>query len=268
MRPASKLFFCIAIAILIWLLDSSILAASSNISFAAALWSGVSALRLLVRLVVCLLLLFYAVLHYTAEEVRFKERIRINKADSGALFGNPDSTSTSQRILYHALRLATMLNMKAKDKHNLRLLCYCYELGLVGVPTAVLEKSAPLSKSEQAEYDRHLDLGAAIAANLAPLRKAAPLIACHEEHYNGGGPKAMYGRSIPLACRVFTTVRLFDQFCQSQPKRSVPDINAALSEMAFYRGSLLDPEVYDAFLRLMQDRRLSSQVAERVYSPR
>ena len=214
MKPLSRLYFCCPDCRAFMAGGWLFLAFFDHLSYDAALWSAVPWWRLLLRFCFVLAVLFYAVMHYIGSSVRNKEWVRINKADNGSLFGDPKSASKSRRLLYHSMRLATMLHMHTRDKNNLRLLCYCYDIGLIGVPRAVLEKDAPLSKEEQRELDRHLDLGAEIAAEIPRLRKVASLIACHEEHFNGGGAKAMYGRSIPLACRVFSVALMYDHYTQ------------------------------------------------------
>jgi len=268
MKPAKKLGLCVLAATLLWLLDSAVFSAVYHTPFFPALWGSVSTLRLVFRLLVVCAVLFYGVISFVGREVRLHERTKMNKADRGALFGNAESPNRSQRILYYAIRLATVLKMRPKEKHDLRLLCYCYDIGMVGVPTEVLEKEAPLSREDQTLHDVHLDLGAAIVAQIPQLRRAASLIACHEEHYNGGGPKAMYGRSIPLACRIFMLASMFDHYTQIHDGSPALSEAAALEEMALYRGTVLDPDVYDAFCHMMRDKKLRARVAELVYSAR
>jgi len=46
-----------------------------------------------------------------------------------AHFGAPDSCDRHQRMLYYALRLATLMKMNSSEQHNLRILCYCHDIG-------------------------------------------------------------------------------------------------------------------------------------------
>lgn len=267
MRPLSRLILICASAVFLWLADSLLFAFFSGHTFAAALWGAVPFARLLARLSLVLALLFFGVLSYTAHAVRFKEIVRMNKADNGALFGNAESAKKAERLLYYSMRLATVLRMRPREKDKLRLLCYCYDIGMVGVPDWLLEKEGALTKEEQRLRDRHIDLGAEIARNIPQLRKAATLIACHEEYYNGGGAKALYGRSIPLACRIFVTVLMYDFYTQPHPGGRVLESEEALDELAFYSGTVLDPDVLDAFRRMLVDKKLGAVVAEHVFAP-
>lgn len=267
MRPFVRLLIYCAAAIFLWLADSLLLAFGQGLSYPDALWRFVPATRLLLRLGITLLLLFIGVLRFTAHAVRKREIIRINKADSGAWFGRADSAKKAERLLYHSLRLATVLRMRPREKDKLRQLCYCYDIGMVGVPDWVLEKDGGLTHDEQLLRDRHIELGAEIARQIPQLRRIAPLIACHEEYYNGGGAKGMYGRSIPLACRIFLVALIYDYYTQPHEDGRVLENEEALDELAFYSGTVLDPDVFAAFRRLMSDKRLGAAVAEHVFAP-
>lgn len=267
MRPLSRLLVYILLALLLWLTDSLLLAFWQRLPLGLALWSGVEAWRLLARLLTTVVLLLLGFGGYIGRAVREQEIIRMNKADNDRLFGNLDSPQRSRRLLYHAMRLATMMRMRPRKREELRLLCYCYQIGLVGVPLALLEKEGRLTAEEQRQRDRHLEVGRQIAANIPQLRRIAPLIACHEENYDGSGPQSMYGRSIPLACRIFLAVRIYDHLTLPRPQGQGMSREEALDELDLFSGAALDPEVVSAFRALLTDKMLSSAVGERIYAP-
>ena len=89
-----------------------------------------------------------------------------------AHFGAPDSCDRHQRMLYYALRLATLMKMNSSEQHNLRILCYCHDIGLVGVHSSVLYKRGQLSADEQKIWDEHINYGADIMANIPQLARA------------------------------------------------------------------------------------------------
>ena len=268
MRSFPRLLLCVAAALVFWLVDSLLFCFAKDCAFFSALFTAVPSGRLLIRLLVVLALLFYGTMGFIGNNVRRAELTRINKADDGSLFGDNKSGNKSRRLLFHCMRLATMMNMSGSDKDKLRILCYCYDIGMVCVPSSVLMKSGPLSPEEQKLRDEHTDWGAEIARSIPQLSKAAPLIAMHEELYNGGGPHALYGRSIPLACRIFVTAMVYDYYTQPHEGGAALSSREALAEMMLFRGSMLDPDVYDAFVKLMSDAKLSARVAESVYVPK
>ena len=267
MRSVHRLLLCAIIAAFFWLGDSLFFCLLKDCTFIQGLFSAVPSGRLLIRLLIVVLLLFYGTMGFIGHTVRLTELTRINRADDGALFGDDKSANKSRRLLYYSIRLATMMGMSTANKDRLRILCYCYDIGMVCLPSSIFAKSGPLDQEEQAIRDSHTDWGAKIASEIPQLRKAAPLIAMHEELYNGTGPHALYGRSIPLACRIFVVAMLFDYYTQPHKDGDVLTTTQALDEMMLYRDTLLDPDVFDAFVKLMSDDSLSQRVGDSVFVP-
>ncbi len=237
------------IASIIWLTDTALFSLTGRISFLDALWLEVTPGRLIFRLVIVLAVLFYGFTKVLRRELEYNKVIKMNQADRNALYGAPSSPNKSKRLLYYCLRLAAMLKLNARDQDRLRTLCYCYDLGLVNSTNA--EKNA-------AE-------GAAIAANIPQLQRAAHLIACHNEYYDGSGPRSLFGKTIPLPCRIFSTVLLFDDLLCTLNKQGTGDIAEALSSLSLYRSTRLDPEIVDAFNQLCLDQRLVKNLSAEIF---
>ena len=267
MHSFQRMMLCAAAAAAFWLADSLLFCFSSDCAFLSALFAAVPGGRLLLRLIIVAVLLFWGIMGFIGHTVRLAELTRINRADDGALFGDAKSADKSRRLLYYSIRLATMMGMTNANKDKLRILCYCYDIGMVCVPVSVLDKNCALEPDEQKLRDGHTDWGERIAAAIPQLRKASHLIALHEELYDGSGPHAVYGRSIPLACRIFVVAMLYDYYTQAHDGEPALSSRQALDEMLMYRGTVMDPDVYDAFVELISDDRLSRKVGDKVFVP-
>jgi len=251
-----------------WIVDAGILSFyKEGLDFASALLTGASLPRLLFRGLVTALLL-YLLINKIRQFFQSQQTFNIwmSGADDFLYNGSAESDKRSQRLLFHCLRLATAFKMKNKDKDNLRLLCYCYDIGKIGVPLAVMEKNGDLSPADQELWDKHVDLGAQIASVIKPLSGAANLIMHHEEYYSGGGYLGVRDRHIPLACRIFKVVWMYD--CMIYPNgRCRPMLcDEALLELEYYAGSALDPEVVDAFIRMLSRPNLLQGYGKKVFS--
>lgn len=87
--------------------------------------------------------------------------------------------------------------------------------------------------------------GADIARRLRFSENVAQAIAALDEHWDGSGkPVGTAGQAIPLAARLALLAQIADVF----QKAEGPD--AARAEVIARRGTWLDPELADAFLRL------------------
>ena len=61
---------------------------------------------------------------------------------------------------------------------------------------------------------------------------------------------------------------IYDYYTRPHQEGAALTKRQALDEMLMYRGTMLDPDVYDAFVKLMNDDALSQQVGESVYVPK
>lgn len=266
MQPLKRSVILILVSGLIWLADALFLSLLGDMPYAVALWSGVGQTRLLIRLITVLVILMIGFTQVLRKEMEYMKVLRMDAADRSALYGDPNSADKSKRLLYYALRLATLMKMSSREQNDLRQLCYCYDLGMIGVPPDFEDLKGKLNEEEQEILDRHIVLGGEIAASIPRLAGISHLIAAHEERYDGRGFQAMYGKSIPLACRILTLVLMFDHYTQAHTGGGgVMDVQEALDELDMYVGSVLDPEVMEAFRSLFYDYRLASMITARVY---
>lgn len=266
MRQFRAILPFLTAAILFWIVDTLLLTIISGDGFVIALWEGTTPGRLIFRLIVALALLLIGVTRVLRREMDYMRVLNMGSEAKISRFGSPDSIDRNQRMLYYALRIATLMKMSGSEQHNLRILCYCSDIGLVGVPANILAKRGHLTAAEQRIWDEHIRLGADILANIPKLARASRLIASHEEKYNGAGVGARYGKNIPLACRIFTAVEMFDRFTHPDNPAQTMTQQEALDELNLYAGTALDPDVVEAFHRALADHKFATALTVQVYT--
>jgi hypothetical protein len=239
----------LGIATAIWLADTVLVCLTHQIPFIFAIWEDITPARLILRLTIVLIILFRGFCRVIKRELEYNRVMKMRQADRNALYGSRLSPDKSKRLLYYSLRLAKMLQLSIKEQDNLRTLCYCYQLGLVN--TANTEQKA--------------SFGAAIAANIPQISRSARLIDCSGEFYDGSGPKALMGRAIPLSCRIFTAVLLFDDLLYNSRGYKADSPAEALNTLQMYAGTKLDPEIVEAFSRLCLNQQLEKTLTAEVY---
>jgi hypothetical protein len=237
----------------LWLFDSAYFLFFRRFTLAEALWSGLDAPRLLLRLTLEALLLIAALIHIR-RAARFKEEINYwpQTPHDELWHGSPYSADKGKRLLFFSLKLAIALRLNRRQQDKLRRLCYCYDMGLF---TAA--EGAP---------GAHIELGAEIAAHFKSLQDLVPLILAHEERYNGSGYYCLAGARIPVQCRILQVVLMFDNLHKGVEGRPALPYSAALQELAYYGGSMLDPELVALFQKVMRRlpplRERAAQTAE------
>jgi len=265
MFPFDRIVFYLFLAAVLWIADSLLFSFSTGHSFWNSLWSAVSGGRLLIRLGSVVVLVLSGFMDILRREVQVKQYKKLSPVSKRYLFGAPDSADMSERMQYHALRLAAVMHMRRKEQERLRLLCYCYDLGSFFADDESHITHGHISTWDRYMMNKHADIGADIAAKIPQIASASKLISCHEENYDGSGPKGLFGRGIPLACRIFRLVQLYDYFTQPSEDRGAMTTQEALDELSFYSGTLLDPDVLKAFHKLMSDDSLGERAMAQIF---
>lgn len=89
--------------------------------------------------------------------------------------------------------------------------------------------------------------------HIAYLSPALDIPFCHHEKWDGTGyPRGLKGEEIPLAARIFCIVDVYDALTSDRPYRRGWLREKTLEHIASLSGSHFDPQVVDAFLRMMR----------------
>jgi HD-GYP domain-containing protein (c-di-GMP phosphodiesterase class II) len=94
-----------------------------------------------------------------------------------ARFGN------SEQIAQVALELGRQFGLSTRRLQRLELAVYLRDIGMVGVPYAILNKETSLTAIERMTFARHVEIGAAIVEQIPGLREVAPLVRFHHVEY-------------------------------------------------------------------------------------
>ena len=131
-----------------------------------------------------------------------------------------------------------------------------HDIGKVGIPDAILLKRGDLSETEYSRMKQHTVIGARILSEnrFELLRLAEEIAMTHHERWDGGGyPRGLSDEEIPLIGRVVALADVFDALVHERPYKEAWSIDRALEEIASERGRQFDPEVVDAFDRILGD---------------
>lgn len=251
-------------AVVVWLTDSVIVSLFQDILFKDALWTLVAPGRLLVRLfIVAVILILCTVKVIRNTSINNVYRVNCVGVDYGTNCC-AESTNKSQRLIFHAKKLATALKLNNRQKTKLFLLCKYYDIGFISVNRDIINRRNSLSAEEQKIYDSHTYLGAEIAEAIPQLAYISYLIKYHEECFDGSGIYGLFARKIPIECRVFQVVLMYDNFTHPDALGKKMLSEEALNELGYYAGSVLDPEIVWVFNKVMGYKGLENSISESV----
>ncbi len=262
MRQYSAFAIAGLASFMFWVIDAAILSFSHDLTLSAAMAAGAPAFHLVLRLVIAAFFVYLAWRYYCCQSgrpLRFDIFAFFTQIQDPRCFcGHATSNLQSERVLYHSMRLANYFKMNNEDRDTLRLFCYCYDIGQISVPSALLEKPKELTDTERSIWDRHIQIGVEIVQSIPELAKTAPLLRCYGEYYNGGGVLGLKGEDIPLACRIFTVAWLYDNMLHPVGMVRPMVSYEALEELMHYAHTVIDPQVLEAFIKIMGARSLFS----------
>jgi HD-GYP domain-containing protein (c-di-GMP phosphodiesterase class II) len=149
-------------------------------------------------------------------------------------------------------KLARLMNYPEKDMTHFRRGVLLHDIGKMGIPEAILLKPGPLTDEEWATMKQHPGYAYELLEDIEHLKPSLDIPYCHHERWDGSGyPRQLKGNDIPLAARIFMVVDVWDALISDRPYR--PGWNEAKTQQYIRQnaGIQFDPDVVDAFLKLI-----------------
>ena len=140
---------------------------------------------------------------------------------------------------------------------NLRLAARLHDIGKISTPDAILLKPDRLTDDERAIMMTHSAAGAQVlAGSSSPVIRLAEAVALsHHERWDGAGyPLGLAGLEIPRSGRIVSVADVYDALTRSQPYKDAWTAAEAVKHIIDDRGSRFEPEIVDAFLRVIVRR--------------
>jgi putative nucleotidyltransferase with HDIG domain len=160
-----------------------------------------------------------------------------------------------ERMTERAWALAQVLQLSDKEAENIRMGAILHDIGKIGIADSILNKPARLTPEEYEIMKEHTVIGARIVQSVGALTDVVPIVRHHHERYDGKGyPGRLRGANIPLGARIIAVVDTYGAMTEDRVYRMAPGHYKAIEELQKLKGEQFDPEVVDAFLRLMEVR--------------
>ena len=163
----------------------------------------------------------------------------------------------SMRVAEYSALIAQEMNCfswwkRNKEISNLKKAAQLHDIGKIAVPDSVLNKVGRLTDEEFAKMKSHVIRGAEILKDFTLIENVELGTKYHHERYDGRGyPDGLKGEEIPLYGRIIAVADAFDAMTSNRVYRNHMDTDYVMTEMKRGRGTQFDPDVLDAFLRLV-----------------
>jgi len=160
-----------------------------------------------------------------------------------------------RRVQAYAVGLA--VNIGVSDRKLIQAIeaaALLHDMGKLAVPEHILNKPGKLTAPEFEQMKLHASVGADILSSIDFPYPVVPIVRYHHENWDGSGyPEGLKGTDIPIGARILAVVDCFDALTSDRPYRRRLTDSAALDILLERRGSMYDPLIVDAFVRVHAD---------------
>jgi putative nucleotidyltransferase with HDIG domain len=157
-----------------------------------------------------------------------------------------------RRVQTFAVELARELGVKdEKLIKAIEAAALLHDMGKLAVPEHILNKPGKLTPGEFEKMKMHASIGAQILSSIDFPYPVVPIVRHHHENWDGSGyPDGFAGTDIPIGARILAVVDCFDALTSDRPYRPRLQDEEAVKMLCLRRGTMYDPLVVDAFLRV------------------
>lgn len=158
----------------------------------------------------------------------------------------------SERVAHASVMIARVVGMREDRVSALRYAGILHDVGKLGVPTKVLQKSGKLTEEEFAAIKLHPLRGMEMLGDIEFLDEAFKGILHHHERLDGlGYPLGLKGSQIPEFARVIAVADAFDSMTSTRSYRNARSVEDAVRELQSCKGSQFDPGMVDALVKAL-----------------
>lgn len=172
---------------------------------------------------------------------------------------DPQARHHSDRVARYAYALGERMEMDVAELDRLTAAALLHDVGVLGIPDALLRRRDPLLPHELDVMREHAVIGARIV-EAAGLPELAPWIRHHHERIDGRGyPDGLRDDAIPRESRIIAVVEALETITANRYERAGRRASA-LDELEAHKGSQFDAEITDALIDLITSGELERRL--------
>ena len=165
----------------------------------------------------------------------------------------------AERVGALAALIAEEMELGVEEVELMRRAAPLHDVGKIGIPDPILLKPGPLTAPEFEVMKSHTEIGLRILgdADFPLLRAAREIARTHHERWDSQGYMGMLGGDIPLSGRIVAVADVFDTITHRRTYKEASSIGEGIARIRKDSGRHFDPDVVDAFLRVIESGRLA-----------
>lgn len=159
----------------------------------------------------------------------------------------------SQYVAYYAVILSKALNLPSNMIAEISLAGWFHDIGKILIPNDILRKTGYLADEEYTLMKGHVLDGLNILEKFQLSDIAINAIKYHHARYDGKGyPFEILGQDTPIEAKILQVADAFSAMTVKRVYRELMSEKDALKEICSHKGTQFDPEIVDAFVKVME----------------
>ncbi|HYU63063.1 MAG TPA: GAF domain-containing protein [Verrucomicrobiae bacterium] len=170
---------------------------------------------------------------------------------------DPYTAGHSERVTQYALIIARQMHYSPDDQAawvRLERGGRLHDIGKIGVPDAVIQKTGKLTEAEFEQMKSHPVTGFNILSRLRMLTDELVIVRSHHERYDGKGyPDHKKGDDVPICAWIVSAADAIDAMTSDRPYRKGMPLQVAVEQVRAGAGTHFHPDVAEAVLDAVAD---------------
>jgi PAS domain S-box-containing protein len=195
------------------------------------------------------------ILQQSYEQLRETLIATVNALASTIEMRDPYTAGHQRRVTILACAIAEEMALTEDQFDGLRMAGLIHDLGKINVPTEILSKPGRINEIEFSLIKYHPQICYDILKTIELPWPVAKIVLQHHERLDGSGyPQGLKGNEIMTEARILAVADVVEAMASHRPYRPALGIELAFGEIKSGRGTLYDPEVVDACVRLFSEK--------------
>ncbi len=191
--------------------------------------------------------------HIVQLETAFMHSVKV--ATTLSEMRDPYTAGHERRVGEIAVAIGAELGFDARRQEGLRVAGYLHDVGKMTIPAEILAKPGKLSAIEFSMMKEHPQASYEVLKDVEFPWPVAQVALQHHERMDGSGyPQGLKGEEILFESRIMSVADVIEAMSGHRPYRAALGIDKALAEIERGRGTVYDPQVADACLRLFREK--------------
>lgn len=157
----------------------------------------------------------------------------------------------SERVASLSLLIYRNLPVTGGEEESLRLAGLFHDLGKISVSDTILQNTGILCTEDWDSIHQHPVVSEIILLEFIKDETITQAVRHHHERFDGTGyPDGLKGDMIPLLARIISVADTYDALTSKRSYRDAFPHEQAITILMAIRGTQLDPDVLDIFLKI------------------